>query len=160
MHYDIHGLTSPDAPAILLSSGLGGSGGYWAPQIPALSERFRVITYDHRGCGKTGGAVPVCGGIVLDLRGMSRIREIDRREQLAVVEPGVVLSDFRAAVRAEGLFYAPDPSSRVACTLGGNVATNAGGPRALFAAVCRRPSRDRGAVAPMPAMGRHRDRAR
>ncbi|MEY2930413.1 MAG: hypothetical protein RL033_1162 [Pseudomonadota bacterium] len=83
------------------------------------------------GTGKSGGAVPVQGGIVLDLRGMSRIREIDRREQLAVVEPGVVLSDFRAAVRAEGLFYAPDPSSRVACTLGGNVATNAGGPRAL-----------------------------
>ena len=51
MHYDIHGLTSPNAPTILLSSGLGGSGGYWAPQIPALSERFRVITYDLTGCG-------------------------------------------------------------------------------------------------------------
>jgi glycolate oxidase len=83
------------------------------------------------GPSRLKGAVPVQGGIVLDLRGLSRIREIDRREQLAVVEPGVVLSDFRAAVRAEGLFYAPDPSSRVACTLGGNVATNAGGPRAL-----------------------------
>lgn len=63
MHYDIHGLTSPDAPTILLSSGLGGSGGYWATQIPALSKRFRVITYDHRGCGKTGGSVPEVGGI-------------------------------------------------------------------------------------------------
>jgi glycolate oxidase len=83
------------------------------------------------GTGKTGGAVPVEGGIVLDLRGFSRIREIDRRENLAVIEPGVVLGAFRAAVAAEGLFYAPDPSSRVACTLGGNVATNAGGPRAL-----------------------------
>ncbi len=83
------------------------------------------------GTGKTGGAVPLLGGIVLDLRGLSRIKEIDRREQLAVVQPGVVLSDFRAAVHVEGLFYAPDPSSRVACTLGGNVATNAGGPRAL-----------------------------
>jgi glycolate oxidase len=83
------------------------------------------------GTGKTGGAVPVAGGIVLDLRGFGKIREIDPREQLAVVEPGVVLGDFRAAVAREGLFYAPDPSSRVACTLGGNVATNAGGPRAL-----------------------------
>jgi aminoacrylate hydrolase len=63
MHYDIHGLTSPDAPTILLSSGLGGSGAYWTPQIPALSEQFRVITYDHRGCGKTGGVVPEEGGI-------------------------------------------------------------------------------------------------
>ncbi|WP_137135793.1 pyrimidine utilization protein D [Rhizobium sp. FKY42] len=63
MHYEIHGLTEPDAPTILLSSGLGGSGAYWAPQIPALSKRFRVITYDHRGCGNTGGEVPVTGGI-------------------------------------------------------------------------------------------------
>jgi glycolate oxidase len=73
----------------------------------------------------------VAGGIVLDLLGLGRIKEIDRREHLAVVEPGVILSDFRAAVAAQGLFYAPDPSSRVGCTLGGNVATNAGGPRAL-----------------------------
>lgn len=63
MQYDIHGLTDPNAPTIVLSSGLGGSGAYWAPQIPALSEHFRVITYDHRGCGKTGGEVPENGGI-------------------------------------------------------------------------------------------------
>ncbi|MBT9372073.1 pyrimidine utilization protein D [Rhizobium sp. CSW-27] len=63
MHYDIHGLTAPDAPTILLSSGLGGSGAYWTPQIAALAERFRVITYDHRGCGRTGGTVPEEGGI-------------------------------------------------------------------------------------------------
>lgn len=63
MHYDIHGLTAPDAPTILLSSGLGGSGAYWTPQIAALAEHFRVITYDHRGCGKTGGVVPETGGI-------------------------------------------------------------------------------------------------
>ncbi|WP_137129833.1 pyrimidine utilization protein D [Rhizobium sp. FY34] len=63
MHYDIHGQTAPDATTILLSSGLGGSGAYWTPQIPALSEQFRVITYDHRGCGRTGGDVPEDGGI-------------------------------------------------------------------------------------------------
>ncbi|MBP2548191.1 aminoacrylate hydrolase [Neorhizobium galegae] len=63
MHYDIHGLTAPDAPTILLSSGLGGSGAYWAPQIAALGETFRLVTYDHRGCGRTGGEVPEVGGI-------------------------------------------------------------------------------------------------
>jgi aminoacrylate hydrolase len=63
MHFEIHGRTDPDAPAILLSSGLGGSGSYWVPQIPALAPHFRVITYDHRGCGKTGGTVPEDGGI-------------------------------------------------------------------------------------------------
>jgi len=83
------------------------------------------------GTGKTGGAVPVQGGIVLDLLRFGQIKEIDRRESLAVVEPGVVLAAFQAAVASEGLFYAPDPNSRVGCSLGGNVATNAGGPRAF-----------------------------
>jgi aminoacrylate hydrolase len=63
MHFDIHGRTEPDAPTIILSSGLGGSGSYWTPQIPALAPHFRVVTYDHRGCGKTGGTVPESGGI-------------------------------------------------------------------------------------------------
>jgi aminoacrylate hydrolase len=63
MHYDIHGLTDPNAPTILLSSGLGGSGAYWAPQLEALGKSYRLITYDHRGCGKTGGDVPETGGI-------------------------------------------------------------------------------------------------
>ncbi|MEO8182863.1 MAG: FAD-linked oxidase C-terminal domain-containing protein [Deltaproteobacteria bacterium] len=99
--------------------------------LRAASEARVPVVPRGGGTGKTGGAVPVAGGIVLDLRGFGRIREIDPREHLAVVEPGVVLGDFRAAVARAGLFYAPDPSSRVACTLGGNVATNAGGPRAL-----------------------------
>jgi aminoacrylate hydrolase len=63
MHFDIHGNTAPDAPTILLSSGLGGSGAYWTPQMAALAQQFRVITYDHRGCGRTGGEVPEEGGI-------------------------------------------------------------------------------------------------
>jgi aminoacrylate hydrolase len=63
MHYEIHGLTSSDAPTILLSSGLGGSGAYWTPQLNALGDAFRLITYDHRGCGRTGGVVPEHGGI-------------------------------------------------------------------------------------------------
>jgi glycolate oxidase len=83
------------------------------------------------GTGKTGGAVPVSTAIVLDTLRFSQIKEINRRESLAIVEPGVVLATFQAAVAAEGLFYAPDPNSRVGCSIGGNVATNAGGPRAF-----------------------------
>lgn len=63
MHFEVHGRTEPEAPTILLSSGLGGSGAYWTPQIEALSGHFRVVTYDHRGTGRTGGEVPLDGGI-------------------------------------------------------------------------------------------------
>jgi aminoacrylate hydrolase len=63
LHYDIHGSPSDDAPTIILSSGLGGSGAYWAPQIEALSSRFRIITYDHYGTGRSPGEVPEDGGI-------------------------------------------------------------------------------------------------
>lgn len=83
------------------------------------------------GTGKTGGAVPSEGGIVLDMLGFGQIKEINRRECIAVVEPGVILGALQALVASEGLFYAPDPNSRVGCSIGGNVATNAGGPRAF-----------------------------
>jgi glycolate oxidase len=89
------------------------------------------------GTGRTGGAVPVAGGIVLSTLGMKSIKEIDRRDGLAVVEPGVVLADLHAAVEAEGWFYPPDPNSLADCCLGGNVAENAGGPRALKYGVTR-----------------------
>ena len=69
--------------------------------------------------------------------GMNQIKEIDTREQLAVVEPGVILGDLHAAVEREGLFYPPDPNSLAACALGGNVAENAGGPRAFKYGVTR-----------------------
>jgi glycolate oxidase len=66
---------------------------------------------------------------VLGFAKMNTIKEIDRREQICVVEPGVILSELHAAVEREGLFYPPDPNSVVGCALGGNVATNSGGPR-------------------------------
>ncbi len=89
------------------------------------------------GSGKSGGCVPVSGGIVLVTLGMNSIKEIDRDELLAVVEPGVILADFHAAVEAEGLFYPPDPNSLNICALGGNLAENAGGPRAFKYGVTR-----------------------
>lgn len=63
MHFDLHGRQDADAPTIILSSGLGGSASYWAPQLAALSGDYRIVTYDHRGCGRTGGEVPADGGI-------------------------------------------------------------------------------------------------
>jgi glycolate oxidase len=89
------------------------------------------------GSGKSGGAVPVAGGIVIATLGMSQIKEIDRRERLVVVEPGVILADLHDAVEAEGLFYPPDPNSLKMCALGGNIAENAGGPRAFKYGVTR-----------------------
>ena len=89
------------------------------------------------GTGRTGGAVPVAGGIVLSTFGMKQIKDIDRRDGVAVVEPGVVLGELHAAVEAEGWFYPPDPNSLADCCLGGNVAENAGGPRAFKYGVTR-----------------------
>jgi glycolate oxidase len=89
------------------------------------------------GTGIAGGAVPVGGGIVLSLARMSRILEIDAAAMTATVEAGVITGDLQAAVESQGLFYPPDPASLAECTIGGNVACNAGGPRALKYGVTR-----------------------
>lgn len=83
------------------------------------------------GTGVTGGAVPVRGGVVLSLEKMNRIIEIDRENMVALVEPGAITRDIQEAARAEGLMYPPDPASLDSCSIGGNVAENAGGPRAV-----------------------------
>lgn len=104
----------------------------------AVSREAGVpITPRAAGTGRTGGATPVHGGIVLSVLGMNQIVDIDRRERVAVVEPGVVLADLHAAVEAEGLFYPPDPNSLSSCAIGGNLAENAGGPRAFKYGVTR-----------------------
>jgi glycolate oxidase len=95
------------------------------------------ITPRAAGTGRTGGAVPAAGGIVLATSGMKSIKEIDRRDGVAVVEPGVILGDLHAAVEAEGWFYPPDPNSLADCCIGGNLAENAGGPRAFKYGVTR-----------------------
>jgi glycolate oxidase len=83
------------------------------------------------GTGLSGGAVAALGGVVVALTRMKRILEVDEVNRIAVVEPGVVNIELSKAVEDEGLYYAPDPSSQRACTLGGNVAENAGGPHCL-----------------------------
>ena len=83
------------------------------------------------GTGLSGGATPLVPSLVLDLNRMRRVLEIDVENRLAVVEPGLVNARLSAAVRGAGLYYAPDPSSEHACTIGGNLAENAGGPHCL-----------------------------
>jgi glycolate oxidase len=95
------------------------------------------VTPRAAGTGRTGGAVPVAGGIVLATHKLSRILEIDRENLVAVVQPGVVTGELHAAVEREGLFYAPDPNSLESCMVGGNLAENAGGPRAFKYGVTR-----------------------
>src|SRR6185295_11238018 len=85
----------------------------------------------------SGGAVPVAGGIVLATHGMSSLVDIDRQNLLAVVQPGLVTADLHEAAEAEGLFYPPDPNSLKTCMIGGNIAENAGGPRAFKYGVTR-----------------------
>jgi glycolate oxidase subunit GlcD len=83
------------------------------------------------GTGLSGGATPSAGSIVLDLNRMRTIRRIDVENRHAVVEPGLINVDLTAATTPSGLHYAPDPSSQTACTIGGNVAENSGGPHCL-----------------------------
>ena len=83
------------------------------------------------GTGLAGGAVPAEGGIILSLSRLDRILTIDLENRFAVVEPGVINLDVTKAVAKDGYFYAPDPSSQAACSIGGNVANNSGGPHTL-----------------------------
>jgi glycolate oxidase len=79
------------------------------------------------GTGLAGGAVGSAGSIVIDVSGMDRVLEIHAADELAVVEPGVVTDDLAAALAPHGLWWPPDPASRAISTVGGNIATNAGG---------------------------------
>lgn len=95
------------------------------------NEKKIPVTPRGAGYGLSGGAVPVCGGIVLSLEKMDRILEIDKNNLMITVEPGVITAKIHQAAEREGLFYPPDPASLDSCSIGGNVAENAGGPRAV-----------------------------
>jgi len=83
------------------------------------------------GTGLSGGSIPRAGGITIAFARMNRILELDFENERAVVQPGVVNLDITLRRRAARYFYAPDPSSQRACTIGGNVSENAGGPHTL-----------------------------
>jgi glycolate oxidase len=101
-------------------------------QILKLAREHKIpIVGRGAGTGLSGGAIPRAGGIVVSFARMKKIVELDFDNERAVVEPGVVNLDITLAVQANQYFYAPDPSSQRACTIGGNVAENAGGPHTL-----------------------------
>ena len=101
------------------------------------SHEKTPVTARGGGFGYVGGCVPVKRGIVLSLARMNRIKEISVGDAVAIVEPGVFTADLKSAARGQKLFYPPDPASMKDCTIGGNVATNAGGPRCLKYGVTR-----------------------
>ncbi len=106
----------------------------WATTTEQVSQILKLAN-EHKipviprgaGTGLSGMAVPVNGGIVLDLNRMNKIEEISIEDRFAVVEPGVVYADLDKALAPYGFCFPPDPGSGTVCTLGGNVATNAGG---------------------------------
>ena len=107
-------------------------------KLLAFASREKIpVTARGGGYGYVGGCVPARGGIALSLMRMNRIKEINFADAVAIVEPGVFTGELKAAVRAQKLFYPPDPDSMRDCTIGGNVATNAGGPRCLKYGVTR-----------------------
>jgi len=107
-------------------------------QILVLANRHRFpVTPRGAGTGRSGGAVPIQGGVVLVLTRLNRILEINRADMVAVVEPGVILGRLKSEVESQGLYYPPDPSSADFCTIGGNVAECAGGAVAVQYGVTR-----------------------
>src|SRR5881398_694979 len=101
------------------------------------SQKKIPVTARGAGFGYVGGCVPAKKGIALSLMRMNRIKEINFQDAIAIVEPGVITAELKGAARAQKLFYPPDPASMKDCSIGGNIATNAGGPRCLKYGVTR-----------------------
>nr|WP_198316961.1 FAD-linked oxidase C-terminal domain-containing protein [Cystobacter fuscus] len=110
-------------------------------QVSAVFRTCQSLGVPFTPCGarsgKSGGSLPLRGGVAVSLERMNRILSVSVEDMTAVAQPGVITGDFMKAVEAQGLFYPPDPNSWEFCTLGGNVAENAGGPRALKYGVTR-----------------------
>lgn len=101
-------------------------------EIMKLCNKEKIpVTPRGAGTGLSGGALPVFGGVLLSVERMNQILNIDERNLQATVEPGVITQVFQDAVKGKNLFYPPDPASKGSCFIGGNVAENAGGPKAV-----------------------------
>ncbi len=152
---DLAGIVGSDwvlsAPEDLLCYSYDGTFCEGWPDVAVLpgsvEEVAAVVQLAHRegipviargmGSGLAAASIPFDGGIALTLTRLNRIIEIDPVDMVAVVEAGVITGDLQQAVEAQGLFYPPDPSSLKHCTIGGNIACNAGGPRCLKYGVTR-----------------------
>ncbi len=106
--------------------------------VPALqavvkycNEQGIPVTPRGAGTGLSGGALPVYGGVLLSMERFNKILNLDERNLQVTVEPGVITQELQEAVKAKGLHYPPDPASRGSCFIGGNIAENSGGPRAV-----------------------------
>ena len=127
----------------------------------ARGESFQVpIVGRGSGTGLSGGALARGGGIMIVFARMNRILELDLENARAVVQPGVVNLDITRAVEHAGLYFAPDPSSQKSCTIGGNVAENAGGPHTLAYGCHHQPCHRAGNGAPRWRNRAHRQQAR
>ena len=102
-----------------------------AALVKLAAEHNTPIVGRGAGTGLSGGAIPVSGGMIISFARLNRILATDLPNERAIVEPGVVNLEITQAVERQGYFYAPDPSSQRACTIGGNVAENSGGPHTL-----------------------------
>jgi glycolate oxidase subunit GlcD len=127
--YESDGLTAYRARprAVLMPRDTGQT----ASTIKLLADADLPFVARGAGTGLSGGALAINGAAVISLARMDRILSIDPVDRMARVQPGVVNVELSAAAAPHGLYYAPDPSSQTACTIGGNVAENAGGPHCL-----------------------------
>lgn len=111
--------------------------GQVAAVVTACAEHRLPVTARGRGTNTTGASVPIAGGVALSFERMRRIIEINAADRYAVVEPGVLNGDLQAALAPLGFFWPPDPTSAPYSSIGGNLACNAGGPRAVKYGACR-----------------------
>jgi glycolate oxidase len=133
--YGQDGLKKPHPPDVVVLPGTTGE----VAAVAELCHSGRVPLYVRGGgTGYSGGAVPLRGGVLLSMERFNRILEIDERNLLVVTEPNVVTGRLQEAVEAVGLFYPPDPASLDESVIGGNIAENAGGPRAFKYGTTRR----------------------
>ncbi len=99
--------------------------------VKYCNEKRIPVTARGAGTGLSGGALPVFGGAVLDMKRFNKILDVDKRNFQVTTEPGVITQELQEHLKAQGLFYPPDPASKGSCFIGGNVSENSGGPRAV-----------------------------